>query len=71
MCLHRFIGPKTTAITMDNLGSNLPFELGPWKGVGAARILEERDPDVVRDVEVRGYSLRPRTASDSTELWLA
>ncbi len=68
MCLHRFIGPKTTAITMDNSGANLPFEFGPWKGVGAARIPEEHDPEVAREVEVQGYSLRPRAAAETAEL---
>jgi hypothetical protein len=64
MPLHRFIGPQTTAVTIDSLGENLPFELGPWKGVGVARIPEEHDPELMREVEECGFGLRPRPVSE-------
>lgn len=65
MCLQRFIGPNTIAVSVNSLGENLPFELGPWKGLGAATISETHDLELMREVETYGYSLRPRQQPDS------
>ncbi|HEY1962500.1 MAG TPA: hypothetical protein VGG69_08780 [Rhizomicrobium sp.] len=66
MQLYKFSGPKSVGITLESLGGNLPFELGPWSSAGTITIDEKGGPvngraaaDIICEVEAAGFAILP------------
>ena len=69
MQLYKFVGPRNTAVTIESIGANLPFELGPWAAAGTISIDDKSGPvngkpasDIIRDVEGSGFCILPAVA---------
>jgi hypothetical protein len=70
MQLYKFSSPRGFGITIESLGGNLPFELGPWANAGTINIDEKAGPlngkpaaDIIQDIEASGFSIVPAASA--------
>jgi hypothetical protein len=66
--VHKFVSPTATAMSVDSLGGNLPFELGPWKASGTAVLIDGHDAMIMREVFDRGFRLAPRLRPEESQI---